>query len=248
MKMVLLLLFVPAVAGAQPAGVETCTGCHGASGQGNAQLGAPRLAGQPKAYLERQLAAYADGRRENQVMSPIAKGLSPEQRASLAAHYAELAAPAAQKAQRSAASGASGASRAVALATRGNEAKQVQACQNCHGPGGIGLGDINPSLAGLDAGYLEASLAEWKNGSRKTDPSGQMPRIAKSLSDADIKALAGYYASQLLPQPRAAAQGPSGGQQKQETLPGAGSAPRQGTDVTGSEPSGSQGPGGAGTK
>jgi cytochrome c553 len=240
----LFLLLVPAFALAQPAGVQTCAGCHGARGEGNAQVGAPAIAGQPKAYIERQLAAYADGRRVNQVMQPIAKGLSPEQRDQVAGYYAGLAPSAA--APRSAAAGSTGASRAHLLATRGDEAKEVQACQNCHGPGGTGQGEINPRLAGLDARYLETSLGEWKSGSRKTDPSGQMTRIATNLDDADMKALAAYYASQPVTQMRAATK--PAARAAQRTTPGAGAAPRQGTGVTGEEPSGSQGPGGAGTK
>ncbi|MFN2644792.1 MAG: cytochrome c [Burkholderiales bacterium] len=245
MKALFLALF-PALALAQGANVQMCAGCHGAQGDGNAKVGAPAIAGQPKAYLERQLAAYADGRREQQVMSPIAKGLAPEQRSALAEHYAALK-PAARKTQRSAAAGSSNANRAHALATRGDEAKELQACQNCHGPGGTGFGDINPYLAGLDARYLEASLAEWRSGTRKTDASGQMTRIAKRLSDADVRALAAYYAQQPMPQPRRAIE-PRRASQGERTQPGAGGEPRKGSGVTGEDPSGSQGPGGAGTK
>lgn len=40
-----------------------CSSCHGAKGQGNQPLGAPRLAGQNTAYLARQLAAFRNGQR-----------------------------------------------------------------------------------------------------------------------------------------------------------------------------------------
>jgi cytochrome c oxidase subunit 2 len=40
-----------------------CGACHGGKGQGNAALGAPRLAGQPAAYLARQLTAFGSGAR-----------------------------------------------------------------------------------------------------------------------------------------------------------------------------------------
>ena len=88
-----------------------------------------------------------------------------------------------------------------ALATRGDQGLNVQACQNCHGPGGTGFGNVNPYLAGLDRRYLETALGEWRSGSRKTDPSQQMNHIANNLGDADIKALAAYFASQPPPQP-----------------------------------------------
>jgi cytochrome c oxidase subunit 2 len=40
-----------------------CSACHGAGGQGNQSLGAPRLAGANPEYLARQFAAFKAGRR-----------------------------------------------------------------------------------------------------------------------------------------------------------------------------------------
>ncbi len=40
-----------------------CSACHGSDGAGNESLAAPRLAGQPAGYLERQLLAFRAGRR-----------------------------------------------------------------------------------------------------------------------------------------------------------------------------------------
>jgi cytochrome c oxidase subunit 2 len=40
-----------------------CGACHGGKGQGNAALGAPRIAGQAAPYLARQLAGFAGGAR-----------------------------------------------------------------------------------------------------------------------------------------------------------------------------------------
>jgi len=198
MRLLLLLLLLPLSAVAQPSGVHTCAGCHGTQGEGNATNGTPRIAGQPQAYLERQLAAYADGRRENEVMTPIARQLAPEQRAAFAAYYSGLRAPTGKPAR-----AAAGNARGRTLATRGDQALNVQTCQNCHGPGGTGFGNVNPYLAGLDRRYLETALGEWRSGSRKTDPSQQMNQIAGNLGDADIKALAAYFASQPPPEPAA---------------------------------------------
>lgn len=244
MRLLLLLLLLPLSAVAQPSGVQSCAGCHGAQGEGNATNGAPRIAGQPQAYLERQLAAYADGRRDNEVMTPIARQLGPEQRTALSTYYSGLRARAG-KPPRSAVADARGR----VLATRGDQRLNVQGCQNCHGPGGTGFGDVNPYLAGLDQRYLETALDEWRSGSRKTDPSQQMNQIAKNLGNVDIKALAAYYASQPPPQPATVAtHKPRIGAPSESTLPGTATKQREGTGVTGGEPSGSQGPGGAGSK
>jgi cytochrome c553 len=75
-----------------PAGVRACAACHGARGEGGT-TGAPPLAGQSQAYLAQQLAAYADGRRQHSVMTPIARALAPEEREALAAYYAGLPLP-----------------------------------------------------------------------------------------------------------------------------------------------------------
>ncbi len=245
MRFLFLLLLLPLSAVAQPSGVRLCAHCHGAQGEGNATNGTPRIAGQPQAYLERQLAAYADGRRDNEVMSPIARQLAPEQRTALSAYYSELRARAGKPPPSAVAN-----ARGRALATRGDQALNVQGCQNCHGPGGIGFGNVNPYLAGLDRQYLETALGEWRSGSRKTDPSQQMNQIAKNLSDVDVKALATYFASQPPPQPATAGRHkpPRIGAPSESTHPGTATKPREGTGVTGGEPSGSQGPGGAGSK
>jgi len=41
MKLLLLVLLFPLSAVAQPSGVQTCAGCHGAQGEGNATNGTP---------------------------------------------------------------------------------------------------------------------------------------------------------------------------------------------------------------
>jgi cytochrome c553 len=245
-------LVLAAAAQAQPANVQSCTGCHGAHGEGGS-TGAPRLAGQPMEYLARQLAAYADGRREHSVMTPIAKGLQPQDRQALAAYYAGLQAPATPPQLGNNNQGDAGRSanheRGRTLAMRGDEAQRLQACANCHGPAGSGQHGLNPYLAGLDRRYLEAALTEWKSGSRKTDPSQQMTQIAKNLSEADIQALAAYFARQPAPQVAErtgnadAARGASA-----PTRPGAATQPAEGVGATGGEATtgGSQGQGGGG--
>lgn len=163
-----------------------CAGCHGMGGEGRPEGGYPRLAGQPQAYLERQLEAYADGRRADRVMTPLAKRLTREERGLLAAHFANL------EGKRPSSVPASG--RGHVLATIGDNALRVQACQNCHGPAGSGRAPFMPYLAGLHREYLRAEMLDWKRGTRRSDPSGQMNVIARQLSDEDIDALAEHYA------------------------------------------------------
>ncbi|MGZ5200959.1 MAG: c-type cytochrome [Telluria sp.] len=179
-----------------PNGVTACITCHGAQGEGNPAGGFPRIAGQSAYCLGKQLAAYANGARVNPIMQPIAKAMNAEQIRDVAGYYATLGGGAAAVGARG-----TGAGRGEQLAAKGDESKRVQACANCHGPGGAGEPPIYPYLAGQHANYLTAAMAAWKSGARKTDQSGQMLQIAYALSDADVAALSAYFSSQPAPPP-----------------------------------------------
>lgn len=66
-----------------------CATCHGPLGL--SQLpNAPHLAGQPAIYLVEQLKNYRSGKRQNEVMSVIAKPLTDAEIDDLAAWYASI--------------------------------------------------------------------------------------------------------------------------------------------------------------
>lgn len=176
-------------------GAAACASCHGANGEGNPQAGFPRLAGLGRLYIEHQLSSFADGTRPNPVMTPIAGALSAQQRGQVAGHFAQLGGTAPAHAN-------AADTNAPVLVVRGDDTRGVQACVNCHGPQGIGDAAANPYLAGQHETYLTNALAAWKDGTRHNDPSGQMPAIAKSLTDAEAKAIVAYYAGLPPPTPR----------------------------------------------
>jgi|SRR5882672_691886 len=64
-----------------------CANCHGTNGV--SQPGMPRLAGQPRTYLEQQMQDFKAGKRPATIMHQIAKGYSDEQIAALAAYLSE---------------------------------------------------------------------------------------------------------------------------------------------------------------
>jgi len=66
-----------------------CQACHGKDGIGVTPQ-TPNLAGQKELYLSNQLIAYRSGTRKNNIMSPLAKPLSDEDIANLAAYFASL--------------------------------------------------------------------------------------------------------------------------------------------------------------
>ena len=85
-------LFSPVFAADPSAGkakAATCAACHGQHGvSANEQW--PNLAGQKQGYLRKQLTAFRDGTRSDGLMSPMAKPLTDEDIANLAAYYASL--------------------------------------------------------------------------------------------------------------------------------------------------------------
>ena len=69
---------------------------------------------------------------------------------------------------------------------------KAQACATCHGASGVSVTPDAPNLAGQPAIYVAAQLKAFRDGTRKHEV---MNVMARPLTDADIDALAGWYAS-----------------------------------------------------
>jgi cytochrome c553 len=168
-----------------------CERCHGTKGEGKPEEGAPRLAGQPRFYLEKQLGDFADGTRRSEKMTPVARALSEEQREAAATYYASLHAvpypdppygdPALVR-------------RGGILSAIGEADREIEACEICHADAGVGIAPSFPYLTGQYADYTERQLRAWKQGARRNDPLDVMAEIAERLSGEEIQALALYFA------------------------------------------------------
>ena len=79
-----------------------------------------------------------------------------------------------------------------------NMPAKAQACVACHGQKGISSNPEWPNLAGQHAAYLATQISAFRDGKRDNPA---MAPFVSDLTDADIGALAAYYASQ----PRATA-------------------------------------------
>jgi cytochrome c553 len=180
-------------------GAAACASCHGAHGEGNAAAGFPRLAGLPAAYLSAQLNYFAEGTRQNPIMTALAKQLSQGERAAVAAYFASL--PAAAGVAVGATDAAKASDVGEWLATRGRWEQDLPACVQCHGPGGIGVGAAFPPLAGQPAAYLSTQLHAFKDGARPGGPMNLMTVVAKKMSDADITAAAHYFGAAAASKP-----------------------------------------------
>ncbi len=179
--------FASTVASAQPdlqagqAAYAVCGACHGAKGEGNPMLNAPKLAGQSKWYLETQLRNYKTGARgthEDDVygrqMAPMASTLVDEAAiANVAAYIASL--PDARVED-------------TVLGNTSRGKKLYATCGTCHGARGDGVWTAHaPRLAGMNDWYLKRQLENFKAGIRGEHPDDayghQMVLMSKILGD-----------------------------------------------------------------
>jgi cytochrome c553 len=192
--------------GGNPAALA-CVTCHGADLRGNPELAAPRIAGLPEDYIAKQLHDFRAGTRHNELMQPVARALTADEIAAVAKDFSLLPKVnvLADMPLRPA------PDTAAWLAMRGAWERNIPPCTSCHGANGMGVGNTFPPLAGQSAAYLAAQLHAFKNGAKNekpgrkkqmvmaakrfNDPNGLMRHIAASLTDAEIKMLAEYFAA-----------------------------------------------------
>jgi cytochrome c553 len=169
-------------------GVPACAQCHAYNGGSDGSGAFPRIAGQSPWYLAKELRDYASGVRLNAVMAPIAKALSSDDIADVTAYYASINAPYLPLASLNPAL----IKRGEQLAKIGDAARELQSCDNCHGPGGAGEPPAIPYLAGQYARYIAFQLTMWKRGFRNNSPDA-MADVAKRLDKQEIAAVAAYF-------------------------------------------------------
>jgi cytochrome c553 len=169
--------FKPDPVEAGEAAAKACGGCHGEKGVSKI-AGIPSLVGLDPKYLVSAMQAYKSGRRNNNVMKAMLANVSDDNFKNIALFYA-LQKPA----------------RAVTPSPGDQAAGKAAAaaCAGCHGDTGVSTSPVNPSLAGQDAQYLAAALADYKNGTRTDDT---MKGMVSGLDDAARKNLAAFFANQ----------------------------------------------------
>jgi cytochrome c553 len=172
--------------------IQYCKTCHGLSGQGyHGFLLMPRLAGQTTEYFENQLRAFAELRREKDIVIDMAKvhAVAPEMRTALAEHFRDL---------NTRPFGGAPKDRATTgkkVYDEGVPEANVPACSTCHGPEAKGDG-LNPRLAGQLYPYTIKELTHWSKergqDPGKDDTSAIMLPISHSLTQSQIAAIASY--------------------------------------------------------
>jgi len=173
---------------------QTCNGCHGDDGVSQ-WADVPTIAGLPEFTHGDALYVFRDGdrpcseskfrqgdmSRAATTMCEVAGKLSDDEIDELAAYY--FAKPFAAAKQ----------DFDAGLAATGKAVHEAN-CERCHSDGGSNADDEAGILAGQWMGYLENTFAEYRSGDRDQDKT--MKEKMDALSDADVKALLHYYASQ----------------------------------------------------
>ena len=173
-----------------------CTACHGAQGQGNQAMNAPKLAGQETWYLKKQMELFQQGARgtaagDMQGMQMAAMSKGPQLKAdgaldNLAAYIASLpVAPSPTTVQGD--------------VTKGKQLYAV--CAACHGANAEGNEAMaGPRLAGQNDWYMVNQLKKFKGGQRgyhDADIGGRQmrPMVATLTDDAAINDVVAYINS-----------------------------------------------------
>lgn len=178
-----------AMSGGEGGARYACASCHGARGEGNG-FDAPRLAGLPTGYLQKQMEDYAAGLRPHAVMQDVARFLDSHERVRVANHYAALP------------------PQAMPVATAGPVAAETaalyaRACQQCHGAAGAGT-ELGPPLNAQPAFYLAQQLQDWQVSKRRNDGKHVMLKVAQQLRPAEVHQLS-LYLAQIPARPASAA-------------------------------------------
>jgi cytochrome c553 len=162
---------------------ETCKGCHGENGISEISS-VPSLAGQTDNFLQWQLVFFRSGRRNNEIMTPLAADLTDEDVRNLGAYYASLA-----PATTSIASDAG-----ADLQHEGKEIADQHHCSACHLENFVGKAAA-ARLVHQHEEYLVKALTDYRAAARPSVGVAAMTEAASGLSDHDIAALAHYLAT-----------------------------------------------------
>lgn len=165
---------------------QVCFSCHGMNGDGNTNPPWPALAGQHASYISKQLTDFKSGARMEPLMIAQVANLSEQDITDIAAFFSS------QKVKQGTADKAK-AELGGKIYRGGNKATKVAACMACHGPSGAGNpGAKFPSLSGQNSAYVVKAMNDFRSAARTNDAGKMMQGVAKSMTDAEIEAVASF--------------------------------------------------------
>jgi cytochrome c oxidase subunit 2 len=141
-----------------------CGACHGANGEGNVALNAPKIAGQEAWYLERQLNNFKHGLRGSDSNDTYGAQMAP-----MAATLADDSAIKNVVAYIVSLPDSDSPPTVSGDVTRGGEIYVT--CKSCHGSSGQGIWALNaPRLKDANDWYMVRQLENYKQGIRGSHP------------------------------------------------------------------------------
>lgn len=171
-----------------------CSSCHGNAGEGNAAIGAPKIAGDAAWYVAGQLTRFQQGLRgkhpddiEGLKMRAMARQMLSDAEVKAVAGYVASLTPVRKP-----------------LTLTHADASKGQAmfpiCASCHGLAGEGNEALNaPHIAGLEDWYVARQLRKFKTGVRGASSGDMigpiMVPMANAVPDDQIDNVAAYVQS-----------------------------------------------------
>ncbi len=155
----------------------TCVACHGANGEGNSALKAPRVNHLEPVYIAAQLQKFKSGQRGGAGSSPSAMTMAP-----MAAVVADEQASADVAAYISGLQGGPSEVSVEGDVTLGGDYYN-QFCGACHGAAAEGNLALNsPRLAGTDDWYLSEQLRAFRAGERGAHPDDRTGKQMRAMA------------------------------------------------------------------
>jgi cytochrome c553 len=165
---------------------QICQGCHGVDGNSTDEQ-IPKLAGQYETYISKELRNYQAGVRSHEIMNAMAATLSSKDLDDISAYFASQ--------PKMKGNGSTPNEQGKNIFLKGNISQMVLTCVDCHGIGGKGLSPDTPMfpvIGGQHKAYLLKQLIDFREDDRVNSPNAIMNRIVRTLSNADLEALAQY--------------------------------------------------------
>jgi cytochrome c553 len=188
---------------------EVCAGCHGEFGQGGKQGEYPRLAGQPAAFLARQLELFRERERPNLAMVEYVdhRQMPDPDIADIAAYLESVELPTRLPPVDERAPGYNALERlleAEKVMQIPRAEGDVQAgsrlyrkeCRSCHGRDGWGDREkAVPMLAGQYTNYLWRQVDKYLEGGRIHDPEAPEDRLLSEFSRTELRDIFAYLST-----------------------------------------------------
>jgi sulfide dehydrogenase cytochrome subunit len=142
----------------------------------------PTIGGLDSGYLYAVMSDYKSGARPSTIMGRIMKGYTEQEIHAIASFYASQPWRSTDRT-------------VAAKAVQKGRAVHNKLCETCHDDGGREQDDESPRLAGQWAGYTRYALDNCRALGDRCKPRKMGERV-KTLSNAEIEALASFYESE----------------------------------------------------